>query len=169
MKLVNRAQLTAVCGLAALALVAAACSSNNNSNNGNNTAKIANNARAPVNTVVVSPTSPSLVAGAAVSPSPAALAGAATFTLIATDNKYSETKLTAKAGQPISLTLKNNGSAIHNWDLLDQKDANGKDIKTSLLDAGKSETITFTIAKAGTYNFHCDVHPDDMKGTLTIS
>jgi len=49
-----------------------------------------------------------------------------------------------------------------------QKDASGKDIKTSLLDAGKSESLTFTITKPGNYNFQCDVHPTEMMGTLTV-
>jgi len=68
----------------------------------------------------------------------------------------------------IALTLKNQGQAVHDWHLLDATDANGKEVKTSLLDPGKSETVDFTITKPGTYHFQCDAHPADMKGTLVV-
>src|SRR5205807_6986494 len=28
---------------------------------------------------------------------------------------------------------------------------------------------TFTLSKAGTYTFHCEIHPQVMKGTLTVT
>src|SRR4051812_35245166 len=126
------ARILGLCGIAAL-LLAAACSSNNNNGNKNNATQIANNAaQAPIKATVVSPTAVAPIGSSAASPSALAAAGAQTITEITTDNKFSETKLTVKAGQPISLTVKNNGAAVHNWDLLNQKDANGKDIKTDL-------------------------------------
>ncbi|MHB8575060.1 MAG: cupredoxin domain-containing protein [Dehalococcoidia bacterium] len=140
-----------------------------------------------------SPTSPGAAGGTGVSPnSPAAsgtpstgagatapttgsptaanppASGPVAVTQTATDNKYSVTQIKANAGQAVTVTLENKGSAIHNFDVLNVKDASGKDIKMALLDAGKSATITFTISQKGAYNFHCDVHPDEMKGTITI-
>lgn len=158
----NRAILFA--GAILIAPAALACSSNNNGSN------VANHAAEPgFNATVSAETStPGATGGSAASPAALAAAGAQTLNEVTTDNKYSSTSLTAKPNQDIALTQTNNGQAVHNWHLLDAKDANGNDIKTALLDAGKSETIVFRIGKPGTYHFQCDVHPADMKGTLTI-
>jgi len=102
--------------------------------------------------------------------SPAANAGAGNTTLTeqTTDNKFSQTKFSVPAGKPVQMTVSNKGTAVHNWHVLNVKDANGSDIKTDLLDGGKSAQLSFTITKAGTYNFQCDVHPTEMKGTITV-
>jgi plastocyanin len=98
-------------------------------------------------------------------PGPAAAGG---LNEDATDNKFSSTSLTAKAGTAATLTLQNKGSNPHNWHLLDVKNADGSDIKTKILNPGETDSIQFTIDKPGTYNFQCDVHPAEMKGTLTV-
>ncbi len=164
----------AVCCLAGLLVTVVACGSNNNNSSANNVLKpggaAGSNAAVNATTVVAGSTAaPSgSVSPVQVSPSALAAAGAQALTEIATDNKYSQTQFTVKADQDIALTLKNQGSAVHNWHLLDAMDVNGKEIKGALLDPGKSETIDFVISKPGTYHFQCDVHPADMKGTLVV-
>ena len=91
-----------------------------------------------------------------------------TATIVATDNKFDTTKLTVPANQPVTVTFQNRGQAIHNWHVLDIKDAEGKNIATQLLPAGQTKTVTFTLAAPGTYAFHCDTHPAEMKGSLTV-
>jgi plastocyanin len=88
---------------------------------------------------------------------------------VATDNTFSPTRLTAPAGQPVTLTLLNQGSATHNWHLLGQQDADGEDIKTRLVPPGESDTITFSISEAGSYAFQDDVHPTEQRGILVIT
>ncbi len=108
-------------------------------------------------------------AGAAASATPAASsAPTTTWNETTTDNKFSDTQITVPAGKQVTLTVQNKGTAIHNVDVLDVKDDSGKDIKTDLVPAGKSATLTFTISKPGTYHFHCDVHPTEMTGTLVV-
>ncbi|HZQ39124.1 MAG TPA: cupredoxin domain-containing protein [Dehalococcoidia bacterium] len=164
-------RILAGCGTAGLLLALAACGSNNNGNTASNTSGVGAG-NAPFKQTVVSAQSTAVpygsVAPVQVSPSALAAAGAQTLTEIATDNKYSQTTFTVKANQDVALTLKNQGQAVHNWHLLDATDADGKEIKGSLLDPGKSETIDFKITKPGTYHFQCDVHPSDMKGTLVV-
>jgi len=87
---------------------------------------------------------------------------------VTTDNKFSQTKFTVPAGQPVTLALENKGNMVHNWHLSGQKDAAGAEVKTTLLQAGKSATLTFTVGRAGTYGFLCDVHPTEMKGQLIV-
>lgn len=94
--------------------------------------------------------------------------GPGTIVEIATDNKFSLTQLNANANEATSLTLENNGSAIHNWRALNVTGTNGQPILTRLLPGGQSETIQFTIAQPGAYEFLCDVHPVEMRGTITV-
>ena len=89
-------------------------------------------------------------------------------TIVSTDNKFDTAKLTVPANQPVTVTLQTKGQAIHNWRVFNVKDAAGKDVATQLLAAGQSETLTFTLAAPGTYAFHCDTHPAEMKGSLTV-
>ena len=105
---------------------------------------------------------------------PAKATGAATSvvtntpTIVMTDNKFTPAAFTVAAGQPVKLTAENKGAAIHNWKVLGVKGADGKEITTTLLPGGQTDNITFTIDKAGTYDVHCDVHPADMRGKLTV-
>lgn len=85
-----------------------------------------------------------------------------------TDNKFSQTSFSADHGVSVAMTVQNKGAAIHNWHVLNVQSTDGKDIKTDLVPAGQSATITFQIDKPGTYDFQCDVHPTEMKGKLTI-
>jgi plastocyanin len=94
--------------------------------------------------------------------------GPGTIVSVATDNKFNSTQLAANANEQTSLTLRNEGSALHNLHVQNVKSTNGQDITTKLLPGGQSETIQFTIAQAGSYTFICDVHPVEMKGTLTV-
>lgn len=87
-----------------------------------------------------------------------------------TDNKFSNTSYTIKAGEQVTMVVHNNGSALHNWHVLGVKGADGKDIVPSpqFVPPGGTGVVTFTIATAGTYKFQCDVHPTEMTGTLTV-
>ncbi len=97
-----------------------------------------------------------------------AAAPAGAIVIVATDNMFDKTELTVRANQPVTLTLQNRGQAIHNWHVLNVKDKDGKEITTNLLPAGQSQTITFTIAQTGTFDYTCDVHPTEMRGKLTV-
>lgn len=87
----------------------------------------------------------------------------------ATDNKFSEAAFTVPANTEITMSFENRGQALHNWNLLNVKDKDGKNVATQLLTGGKNETLKFTIDKPGTYDFQCDVHPTEMKGKLTVT
>ena len=104
-------------------------------------------------------------------PSPGALA------ITLTDNHFDNTALTATAGTAATVTLKNNGTAVHNVHISDATgkftgdfcSASGPDpcSNPTRLTAGASGTLTFTLP-AGTYQYRCDYHPTEMKGTLTV-
>jgi plastocyanin/mono/diheme cytochrome c family protein len=93
-----------------------------------------------------------------------------TLTEVATDNEFSDTSFTVPAGQPVTLTFQNKGSATHNWHVTDARDANGQEVTTGATgtNGGQSTTVTFTITTPGTYHFQCDFHPTQMLGTLFV-
>jgi plastocyanin len=95
-------------------------------------------------------------------------AGPGTIRVNMTDNKFDPVNIVANANEQTSLTAVNNGQALHNVHVLNVKSTNGQDIVGKLLPAKQSETIQFTIATPGTYDFICDVHPVEMRGKLTV-
>jgi azurin len=101
--------------------------------------------------------------------------------------------LTARAGQPVTVKVKNAGALQHNWVLV-KGDAAAADAvaqagitagaaagyiptdpnilaKGKLLNGGQEEDITFTAPAAGAYSFVCTFpgHAATMKGTFTVS
>jgi plastocyanin/heme-degrading monooxygenase HmoA len=99
--------------------------------------------------------------------------GAAEFDM--EDNKFVTTELTVDTGAIIN--VHNKGTAIHNVHVAASggtfaaafcKTADPAPCsKPSAVPAGTSGTITINLP-AGTYDFRCDFHPDQMKGTLTV-
>lgn len=70
---------------------------------------------------------------------------------------FSPTTLTVKIGDRVTWT--NQDSIGHS------STADDKSFDTGVLDQGKSGTVTFS--KAGTYTYHCSVHPT-MTGTIIV-
>ena len=89
-------------------------------------------------------------------------------TVVAKDNRFENKDVAVLANTPITLVFQNQGSAVHNFKVTNVKSADGKEIETALLAGKKSETITFTIEKPGSYTFQCDTHPAEMRGKLTV-
>ena len=84
-----------------------------------------------------------------------------TINITASNFKFDPTTITATAGQPVTFTIKNTASGTeHNLTI--EKLSVNKDVK-----AGESASQTVTPA-AGTYDYHCEYHPTQMKGTLTV-
>lgn len=87
---------------------------------------------------------------------------AASLTLIASEIAFDKASMTAKADQPLTITLQNNDSVEHNITIekLDvDEDAEPNESATT-------DTIT---PAAGTYEYHCEYHPAAMKGNLLVS
>ena len=92
-----------------------------------------------------------------------AASGGTTLTLVATNFKFDKTTLTATAGESVTFVVKNEAdSTEHNLSIEDLKV--NKDVE-----AGESAQQTVSDLKAGTYEYHCEYHPSQMTGTLTVS
>ena len=83
--------------------------------------------------------------------------GTGTVAVSIKDFSFEPSAITAKVGDTVTFT--NTGAATHNATL----DAGG--CATPDIQPGKADGLPFTVA--GTYPFHCTIHPD-MKGTITV-
>ena len=107
---------------------------------------------------------------AAAAPGAQTPAAGSSSTIVATDNKFNQSTITLPPNTDVTLTLKNDGKAKHNLHFMDKP--NGNDLAPgsagAILDPGKSEALTFKTPGVGTYYFQCDLHPDQMKGTVDV-
>ena len=81
--------------------------------------------------------------------------------------------ITVAAGAELTFNLTNDGTAIHNMRVAgDDNSYSTSDDAVSdaeLINAGETGTLTWTApAEPGDYDYRCDFHPDDMKGTITV-
>lgn len=77
---------------------------------------------------------------------------------------FNPDEIKVKVGDKVSITFTSNG-AMHDF-VLDEFD-----VKTKVLNSGESETISFTVDKAGEYEYYCSVgnhRAMGMKGTLIV-
>jgi plastocyanin len=91
-----------------------------------------------------------------------AAAGGAALDIVATNFQFDKTALSAASGKAVTFTITNNGTVAHNLTIPELK------INTDV-QPGKTATATATPTKAGTFEYHCEYHPTQMKGTLTVS
>ena len=85
-------------------------------------------------------------------------------TIQAVDFHFEPNTLSAKVGQPMTVTIKNAGQAEHNFSI--------ESLKVNQdLEKGTSKTVTFTPTQAGSIEFFCEYHKASkgMTGTLTVS
>ena len=103
------------------------------------------------------------------SPAPSGATSGEVIKLSAKDIKFDQTSLTATAGQPFTIQFTNEDTVPHNVAIFEGTDATGKNVfRGSILPGGQSVTYDVPALAAGSYYFHCDVHPTQMFGTLTV-
>jgi nitrosocyanin len=88
----------------------------------------------------------------------------ATVNLVAKDFMFEPATMTATAGKPVTVTIKNEGQAEHNFSIESLKV--NKDVEK-----GESQTVTFTPTQSGTVQFFCEYHKNShgMMGSLNVT
>lgn len=90
----------------------------------------------------------------------------ASHTITAEDTAFDTDRLTVPTGEPLNITFVNNDEDVpHNLSI---SGPGGFSAKTEIFrgSEAESETLSFTLEAPGSYTFVCDVHPDQMQGTI---
>ena len=81
--------------------------------------------------------------------------------LTAANFTFDPTTIEAAPGQEIQVTLVNDDSAEHSFTVEDL------DVEVEA-EGGESTDVSFTAPDSGSVEFHCEYHPDQMKGEITV-
>ncbi|MDO8616834.1 MAG: cupredoxin domain-containing protein [Dehalococcoidia bacterium] len=89
------------------------------------------------------------------------------------DNFFDPKEITVPAGATVTFGLTNKGIAVHNMRVAGADNQYNSDDDAvsdpNLITAGQKATLTWEAPDApGTYDFQCDFHLVDMKGTITV-
>jgi plastocyanin len=114
-----------------------------------------------------SATAPPSPAGAQNAPTAEATHAGTTFTVVAQNSMYDNTKLDATAGELTIVFENRDAGVMHNLHLHVQDDDSKVIGETPITTGPDTQQFTLTIAP-GSYHFHCEVHPATMFGTLTV-
>jgi plastocyanin len=94
----------------------------------------------------------------------------ASVELVAKDLKFDKDEITLKANTETTVTLDNKDNGVlHNFSIYKSSDAAESEFKGDLTTGPATTDYTVPALPAGTYYFRCDVHPDTMNGTVTVS
>jgi plastocyanin/mono/diheme cytochrome c family protein len=117
---------------------------------------------------VVQPTTTGPAGTPTAVPTPAA--NAQQITIVGENIAFDKTTIDANAGAPITITFDNKDDSVdHNIHFFEGSSASGKSIAATDVVAGPAtQQLNLGELAAGTYFYHCDVHPDAMQGTLTV-
>lgn len=89
--------------------------------------------------------------------------------VLAKDNFFEPDQLEIPVGQAVTITLKNEGAAIHNMHVL-SSETEGEDYRSDpLVNPGSESSFDVQFSQAGTYKFQCDLHMPGMVGEITVS
>jgi len=85
----------------------------------------------------------------------------------ATDNRFSPSAIVTTS--PVEVRFENHGQARHTIHFLDRQGGTtlAKGADGPITNAGEFAIIRFEVT-AGTYYYQCDIHPDQMRGVLTV-
>ncbi len=90
----------------------------------------------------------------------------AALTVVGQNILFDRTMLAVAAGVETTINFENRDSGVpHNFHI---EGGTGAEFKTDIETGPVTQTLTFAITKLGTYTYICDVHPGQMKGTITV-
>jgi plastocyanin len=94
--------------------------------------------------------------------SAAADGGSQTVQMTIKDFAFDPSTLQGSAGQTLTIEVSNEDSAEHSFTLDD-------DSVSQDFEGGDTGSVEVTLPDAGTVGWHCEYHPDTMKGTIQVS
>ena len=101
--------------------------------------------------------------GSTSAPTAAPTAAPVVLNVSTMDNSFSPGTASARAGQKVTVNVKNDGQRPHSFTIDGVVD-------TGRLNAGESKTVEFTPSSAGSLAFYCTIHSAAvMSGTINVS
>lgn len=97
------------------------------------------------------------------------LPSGAALSIVAKDTAFDKACLAAPAGQSFTIAFKSDDALPHNIAVLEGHSSTKVLFRGEIFPGPKTTTYDVPALKAGTYAFHCEVHPDQMKGTFVVS
>jgi plastocyanin len=91
-----------------------------------------------------------------------------TVSVVASGTKFNTDCLAAPADRQFTLSYENKDSLGHNLVFLESHTATQVMFRADIFAGPATKTFTAGPFKAGTYAFHCEVHPDVMMGTFVV-
>lgn len=111
--------------------------------------------------LVTSAPTPTVTALSSPALSPSPVAGQVkSFTVAATNFAFTPKEIRVKEGDTVRLTLTNNSTMSHDWNL-DEFNA-----ATDVITNGQTDTVEFTAATSGTYEYYCSVGTHRQQGMV---
>ncbi|HEX2047523.1 MAG TPA: cupredoxin domain-containing protein [Acidimicrobiales bacterium] len=90
------------------------------------------------------------------------------LTIAAQSTRFDKDCLAAPAGRPFTINFDNKDQTVHNIMILESHSAT-----EALFDAGTIpngiRTLNVPALQAGTFAFHCKIHPGQMSGTFVVA
>lgn len=88
-------------------------------------------------------------------------------TIVGENTSFDVTTLDAAVGETLTLTFDNRDDGIqHN---LHVTGTAAGDAMTEITEGPVTQTLDVTFDEAGDFDYLCDVHPDQMRGTITVA
>lgn len=89
--------------------------------------------------------------------------------ITASGTAFDKDCLAAPAGQAFTLAFDNKDSATHNIVILRSHTDTGQPLfRAPIVQGPRTETFNVGALPAGSYAFHCEVHPQRMSGTFVV-
>ncbi len=88
--------------------------------------------------------------------------------VIASGTRFNSDCLAARAEQPFTLTYENRDSVGHNIVILESHTATEVMFRADIFAGPKTSTFNVPALRPGTFVFHCEVHPSQMRGTFVV-
>lgn len=88
-----------------------------------------------------------------------------TATIVGEDTAFDVTELQASTGETLRITFDNRDDGVsHNLHVT----GDGVDEQTEIVAGPVTQTLEVTFGSSGEYTYVCDVHPQQMEGTITV-
>lgn len=88
--------------------------------------------------------------------------------VVAEDISWDTDCLAVAAGQAFTISMDNKDTVPHNLAILASHSATEVLFRGELTQGPKQVTYEAPALEAGTYAFHCEVHPTEMRGTFVV-